>query len=196
MSKLLIATNNKNKLKEFQALLEAFNFELISLRELNLAGEVEEVESTYLGNALLKAKQYALLSGLPTLSDDSGLEIEALGNLPGIYSARFLGANTDYKIKNQIILDQLSTFNDRKAKYVCALALCLPTGETFTAIANLDGQISLESLGDLGFGYDPIFIPYNTKQTFAQMSETAKNKISHRALAVTQLHSKLKEISK
>jgi XTP/dITP diphosphohydrolase len=193
--KLLIATHNLNKFKEFKVLLQDFNFTLLSLNDLNIKDEVAENESSYLGNSELKAKYYAALTKLVTLSDDSGLEIKSLNDLPGIYSARFLGAKKSYREKNQIILNHLKDSLDRSAKYVCAIAIAKPNQDVKTVVSELNGEISLEAKGENGFGYDPIFKAKGKTQTMAEISEYQKNKISHRALAVMAITSYLKELS-
>lgn len=195
MVKLLIATHNQNKFKEFQALLESFNFNLLSLSDLNINSEVEENQNSYLGNAALKAKYYQALTGLMTLADDSGIEIEALNQLPGIYSARFLGSATNYKVKNQIILDALKNKNNRKAKYVCALSLAVNKDNLINKQAELDGVVLTEAIGLNGFGYDPIFKPAGLELSLAQLTQEQKNTISHRALAIKLLADTLKELS-
>jgi XTP/dITP diphosphohydrolase len=193
--KLLIATHNLNKFKEFKVLLQDFNFTLVSLRDLNINDEVAENENSYLGNAELKAKYYAALTNFVTLSDDSGLEIKSLNDLPGIYSARFLGAKKSYQEKNKIILHHLKDSSDRAAKYVCAISIAKPNQDVKTVIAELNGEISLEAKGEHGFGYDPIFKASGQNQTMAELSESQKNKISHRALAVKEIAPYLKELS-
>ena len=195
MVKLLIATHNQNKFKEFQALLEPFNFNLLSLSDLNINSEVEENQNSYLGNAALKAKYYQALTGLMTLADDSGIEIEALNQLPGIYSARFLGSATNYKVKNQIILDALKNKNNRKAKYVCALSLAVNKDNLINKQAELDGVVLTEAIGLNGFGYDPIFKPAGLELSLAQLTQEQKNTISHRALAIKLLAETLKELA-
>ena len=182
MKKLLIATHNPNKLAEFRALLSGINYKIVGLSDLGIEEDVKEDQDSYQGNALLKAKYYGKLSGLATLSDDSGLEIEELNFMPGIYSARFLGKTTSYIDKNKIILSKIK--QNRAARYVCALALLIPNEAPVLVEATLNGKISEVALGENGFGYDPIFIPNGQDKTFAQMSNIVKNKISHRAKAV------------
>jgi XTP/dITP diphosphohydrolase len=190
MKKLLIATHNPNKLAEFRALLSGINYKIVGLSDLGIEEDVKEDQDSYQGNALLKAKHYAKLSGLATLSDDSGLEIEELNFMPGIYSARFLGKTTSYIDKNKIILTKIK--QNRAARYVCALALLIPNEEPVLVEATVSGKISEVALGDNGFGYDPIFIPNGQDKTFAQMSNILKNKISHRAKAVALIMHLLK----
>ena len=190
MKKLLIATHNPNKLIEFKALLNGIDYQIVGLNDLGIVEDITEDQDSYKGNALLKAKHYAKLSGLATLSDDSGLEVEALNFLPGIYSARFLGKATSYIDKNKIILSKIR--QNRAAHYVCALALIIPDLEPVLVEATLSGKISEVALGDNGFGYDPIFIPDGQDKTFAQISNDLKNQISHRAKAVVLIKHLLK----
>jgi XTP/dITP diphosphohydrolase len=190
MKKLLIATHNPNKLIEFKALLNGIGYQIVGLNDLGIVEDITEDQDSYKGNALLKAKHYAKLTGLATLSDDSGLEVEALNFLPGIYSARFLGKATSYIDKNKIILSKIR--QNRAAHYVCALALIIPDLEPVLVEATLSGKISEVALGDNGFGYDPIFIPDGQDKTFAQISNDLKNQISHRAKAVGLIRHLLK----
>jgi XTP/dITP diphosphohydrolase len=190
MKQLLIATHNLNKLAEFKALLKGINYKIVGLADLGIIEEVKEDQDSYQGNALLKAKHYAKLSGLVTLSDDSGLEVEALNFMPGIYSARFLGKTTSYTDKNKVIISKVK--QNRAARYVCALALVFPKSKPVLVEAILHGKISEVELGNNGFGYDPIFIPDGQEKTFAQMSNTLKNKLSHRAKAVALIRHLLK----
>ena len=190
MKQLLIATHNLNKLAEFKALLKGINYKIVGLSDLGIVEDIVEDQDSYKANALLKAKYYAKLSGLPTLSDDSGLEVAALNFLPGIYSARFLGKATSYIDKNKIILSKIR--QNRAAYYVCALALLIPNEEAVLVEATLSGKISEVVLGENGFGYDPIFIPDGQDKTFAQISNDLKNQISHRAKAVTLIRHLLK----
>ena len=190
MKKLLIATHNPNKLIEFKALLNGIDYQIVGLNDLGIVEDITEDQDSYKGNALLKAKHYAKLTGLATLSDDSGLEVEALNFLPGIYSARFLGKATSYIDKNKIILSKIR--QNRAARYVCALALVLPNEEPILVEATLSGKISEVALGDNGFGYDPIFIPDGQDKTFAEISNDLKNQISHRAKAVVLIRHLLK----
>jgi XTP/dITP diphosphohydrolase len=189
--KLLLATHNPDKLIELKALLiDHPEFELLTLRDLNIAEEPEETESTFEGNAILKARWAMNRSGLITLADDSGLEIEALNNEPGVQSARYLGKDTPYVQKNAVILDRLSGIENRRARFISVVAIAYPPSmqsEPNTGIivseGIMNGFIGVEALGSNGFGYDPIFIPEGYQSTYAQLSTEEKNRVSHRGQA-------------
>jgi len=190
--KLLLATHNKNKVIELQALLKDHpEIEVLTLGDLNIIEEPEETESTFAGNAALKAKWAADKSGLLSMADDSGLEIDALNKEPGVYSARYLGKDTPYLEKNAIILDRLSNVIDRSARFISVVAIAAPhsvvSGFENTDIilceGVMDGSIAFEQMGSNGFGYDPIFVPFGFEETYAQMSTSDKNKASHRGQA-------------
>lgn len=182
MKKLLIATFNQHKLAEFKLLLKDLNYEILGLKDVGINLEIEEDQDSYKGNALIKAKHYAKLANMLTLADDSGIEIEALNFLPGIYSARFLGKATSYEDKNKIILSKVK--DNRNAEFICAIALVNQQDDPIVVEARVRGKIGESIKGIKGFGYDPIFIPDGSIISFAQMSENEKNKLSHRAKAV------------
>jgi len=190
--KLLLATHNKNKVIELQALLKDHpEIEVLTLGDLNIIEEPEETEPTFAGNAALKAKWAADKSGLLSMADDSGLEIDALNKEPGVYSARYLGKDTPYIEKNAIILDRLSNVINRGARFISVVAIAAPhsvvSGFENTDIilceGVMEGSIAFEQKGSNGFGYDPIFVPYGFEETYAQMSTSDKNKVSHRGQA-------------
>jgi XTP/dITP diphosphohydrolase len=184
--KLLVGTHNTGKLAEFRSMLGHLPVELFSLEDFPQIGEVEETGSTFAENAELKAREYARLSGLHSLADDSGLEVKALGGRPGVLSARYGGSQRDYADKMQLILDEIRAAEetDRSARFVSSIALARPTGEiAFTAEGICDGIIAESPKGTQGFGYDPIFIPDGYTQTFGELPEDIKNEISHRARA-------------
>lgn len=198
--KLLIATHNPNKLIELRALLANHpEVELLTLSDLNITEEPDETEPTFEGNAILKARWAMQKTGLVSLADDSGLEIEAFNNEPGVMSARYLGKDTAYTIKNAIILDRLRDHVNRQARFVSVVAIAFPKpivrDETITDIivseGIMAGKIGFEALGSNGFGYDPIFIPDGYDLTYAQLSILDKNRVSHRGkafrLAIEQL---------
>lgn len=182
MKKLLVATFNSHKLNEFKKLLNDLDYEIIGLKDIGITQDVDEDQDSYKGNALLKATHYGKLSNMLTLADDSGIEIEALNFLPGIYSARFLGKATSYEDKNKIILSKVK--DNRNAEFVCAIAIVEKEKEPIVVEARVHGRIGEDTKGVKGFGYDPIFIPDGHSLSFAQMSEEDKNKVSHRAKAV------------
>jgi len=184
MRKLLIATHNKGKLREYQALLRGIPFRLTSLAEEGLEIKVEEMGNTYEDNAILKATTYAKASGLITLADDSGLEVDALNGEPGLRSARYGGLGTDEE-RYWLLLERLKgvPWERRKARFRCIIAIASPRGwvETFEGIC--EGVITFEPRGTSGFGYDPVFYLPELGCTMAELSPEQKNQISHRAKA-------------
>lgn len=183
---ILLATNNQGKLREMQALLEGAGVELVTPGQLGLALEVEENGSSYAENAALKARAFAQASGLLTLADDSGLEVDALGGRPGMYSHRFApqpGA-TDAD-RRAYLLEQLAGRpRPWMARFRCVVAVVRPGGEARFAEGVCEGEIIPEERGDNGFGYDPVFLLPDLGRTMAELSMEEKNRRSHRALAV------------
>ena len=183
---LVLATANEGKVREFRDLLRGLPLELKSLRDFGEIPDVEETGSTYSQNAELKAKAFALQTGEMSLGDDSGLEIEALGNAPGVLSARFAGAAAGYDVKIPKLLAMLDETSDteRRARFVCVAALADPRGGIlYTAEGICSGTIAKDVRGTGGFGYDPIFVPDGYDQTFAELPDDTKQRISHRARA-------------
>ena len=184
---LIIASNNKGKIKEFKSILEPMGFKVYSQSEKNINIEVEETGTTFEENASLKAQAIYNKTHNCVLSDDSGLEVEALNNEPGIYSARYKGLETDGE-RRQAVLEELKGIENRKARFVCAICYIDETGETHVFKANWDGKISLKEEGSNGFGYDSIFISEEANgKTIASMPNEFKEKYSHRAKAVRML---------
>jgi XTP/dITP diphosphohydrolase len=184
--KLLIATNNPGKIQEYQELLADLPLDITFPNQEGLALEVEETGETFEENARLKATAYARLSGLVTLADDSGLEVEALGGAPGVRSARYAGPGASDVDRYQKLLAALDTIppDRRSARFRCVIALALPDGRTRTADGICQGTIGLSPRGEHGFGYDPIFIMAGCDgQTMAELAPEVKNRISHRARA-------------
>lgn len=183
---LVIATHNKGKLKEIAELVEPLSLSVLSAGELGLP-EPEETGLTFAANAEIKSTSAAGLSGKPALADDSGLSVDALGGAPGIYSARWAGESKDFTFAMERIYKELKAIGvepeGQPARFVCALALTLPGGETHIFEGIVEGHLTFPPRGDKGFGYDPIFIPERGSQTFAQMEPSAKHAISHRARA-------------
>jgi XTP/dITP diphosphohydrolase len=187
---LFIATNNPGKLAELKELLSGVPLELLSLADFTAVAKVEETGLTYDENARLKASGYALQSGLPAIADDSGLEVEALDNRPGVFSARYGGTETSFAKKMALLLAELDKTGDeeRRARFVCSMAIADANGEIiFTSKGICDGQIASEPRGKGGFGYDPLFIPAGFDRTFGELPEAIKRKISHRACAFAQI---------
>lgn len=186
---IILATNNKSKVKEISEMLSGSDITFESLADAGINVEVEETGTTFEENALLKAREICKLSGKPTISDDSGLEIDALDGAPGIYSSRFMGEDTSYDIKNNALIEKLENVADpdRTARFRCCMALVLPDGREFVTEGAMEGIIAREPKGINGFGYDPIlFIPeYN--RTSAELSSEEKNNISHRGEALRKM---------
>ena len=186
---IILATNNKSKVKEISEMMSGSDITFESLADAGINVEVEETGTTFEENALLKAREICKLSGKPTISDDSGLEIDALDGAPGIYSSRFMGEDTSYDIKNNALIEKLENVADpdRTARFRCCMALVLPDGREFVTEGAMEGIIAREPKGINGFGYDPIlFIPeYNS--TSAELSSEEKNNISHRGEALRKM---------
>ncbi len=184
--RLVVASHNQGKVREIRELLASFKADVISAGELNLP-EPEETESTFIGNAKLKALAAAKASGLPALSDDSGLAVSALDGAPGIYSARWAGPSKDFTAAMLRVEKEMAGTADRSAKFVCALALCWPDSHCEAFEGEVHGTLSFPPRGTKGFGYDPIFVPVDLETTFAEMEPAAKHAMSHRARAFAQL---------
>ena len=185
MPKLVIATTNQGKLREYAAILADLPLELCSLRDLGIDDDVEETGTTFAENALLKARYYAARSGLPAWADDSGLEVAALNGAPGVYSARFAGHGASDADRNALLLEKLAhvPFHARLARFVCVVALAMPDGTAETVEGVLPGVIDFEPRGTGGFGYDPLFYVVDEDRTLAEIPAERKNAISHRARA-------------
>jgi XTP/dITP diphosphohydrolase len=186
MSELIIGTKNVGKIKELEELLADLPVRLRSLNDFTDAVEPDESGATFSENAILKARSYARQTGLPALADDSGLEVEALGGAPGVLSARYSGAGANDAQRIEKLLREINKTNDpnRRARFVCAMAIADAAGETlFVAEGVCGGIIALKARGAGGFGYDPIFIPDGFSATFGELSGGIKQQISHRARA-------------
>jgi XTP/dITP diphosphohydrolase len=182
---LLIATRNRHKLDEIRQILALPSLELAAADDIpGLPAEVVEDADTFEGNALKKARELCAASGLWTLADDSGLEVAALGNAPGVFSARYAGEPCDYAANNAKLLRELAGAADRRARFRCAVALCAPDGRSWTVDGSCPGRILLEPRGVNGFGYDPLFVPDGHDRTFAELDGAVKNRISHRGHAL------------
>lgn len=185
---ILIATKNLGKFGEMQKLLRGLPFHLRSLNEFPDVFEVEETGATFEENAILKAREYARQTKISALADDSGLEIAALGNAPGVFSARYAGNNSTDAEKISKLLKELEDKSDRRARFVCVMALADETGKIiYSAEGICNGKIALSASGINGFGYDPIFIPEGFDKTFGELPSNIKQKISHRAQAIKQI---------
>jgi XTP/dITP diphosphohydrolase len=188
--RLLIATHNAGKVKEFAVLLNQKNLELVNAGDLGLA-EPEETGTTFAENALLKARAGFAASGIPCLADDSGLAVDALDGAPGIYSARWAGPQKDFSAAmarvEKELLAKTGAATGAKAAFVCCLALILADGQEIIVEGHITGTLSFPPRGDNGFGYDPLFIPDHETRTYAEMSTAEKKQTSHRAKAVQEL---------
>ena len=180
ITKLIVASHNAGKIAEIKTLLSPLKIEVQSAAELRL-GDVEETGNTFEENAKIKANALSLMCGLPCLADDSGLCVDALDGRPGVYSARY-APNRDFKEGMKMLLAEMenSGSDNRKAHFSCCLALACPNQKTKVFEGRVDGSISKKPKGSNGFGYDPIFIPEGFEQTFAELGDDVKNKISHR----------------
>lgn len=184
LQKLLVATNNPGKRREFQQLLAGLPYEALLPADLGLKMEVAETGETYVDNARLKAVAFAQASGLLTLGDDSGLEVAALGNAPGVYSARYAGEGASDADRRRKLLAELQTVPaPRPARFVCVIVLAAPDGRQWEFVGECPGEIIFEERGANGFGYDPIFYLPEHQCTMAELPAEVKNQISHRARA-------------
>lgn len=190
-TRLVAATHNAGKAREIAALLDG-RFEVLSAAEAGVP-EPDETESTFTGNALLKARHAAQRSGLPALADDSGLSVTALDGAPGIFSARWAGPDRDFALAMRKVETRLEEIGatDFSAWFTSALAVAWPDGPAVVVQGEVHGQVSFPPRGNRGFGYDPIFVPTGHSQTFGEMEPAAKDAMSHRARAFDQLKAAL-----
>lgn len=183
--KVLIATHNEHKKIEIKHFLDQIGgYEVVSLSDLGMRDEPEETGATFRENALIKANDAMHRSGLLTIADDSGLEIDAFNQEPGVNSARYLGKDTPYQEKNEIILQRLQGVGERSARFVCAMAIVSPLYRPVVFEGRIEGVIGHRQQGANGFGYDPIFYPLGQERSLAQYDLAEKNEISHRAIAL------------
>lgn len=195
MKEIVVASTNEHKIKEIGQILEPLDIRVVGMNDvLQVPLEIEETGTTFLENAYIKAKTVSDVINMPVLADDSGLEVEALDNQPGIYSSRFMGENTSYQVKNQYIIDQLKDKENRKARFVCALCLVVPGHEPLYIEEYFNGEIAHKIEGNNGFGYDPIFYYPPLGMTSSQMDSATKNIHSHRGKALAKLQEKIKEV--
>lgn len=184
---LLVGTRNPGKLREITSILEGSGWSFSSLQEFDHVGSAEENGVTYSENAIAKAQFYALETGLVALADDSGLEVAALSGAPGVYSARYAGEHASDADRRQLLLSELSNNSDRRARFVSVVAIADPAGTILNISTGIcSGTLTFAPRGAGGFGYDPLFVPDGYTQTFAELPESIKNRISHRALALVQ----------
>ena len=193
MKEIIVASTNAGKIREIKAMLDEIGIEVKSIKDVCDGDiDIEENGTTFKENALIKAQTLCNMINKPTLADDSGLEVDAMDKAPGIYSARFMGYDTSYDIKNQAIIDAVEG-KDRTARFVCAMALCIPGEEPILIEETFEGQIHTHIEGENGFGYDPIFYVPELKKTSASLTLEEKNQYSHRAKALKKLYQILKE---
>ena len=181
---LVVASHNPGKVREIGDLIAPEGLNAVSAASLNLP-EPEETETTFIGNALIKARAASIAANLPALADDSGLCVEALGGDPGVYSARWAGPEKNFDRAMEEIHERLRASGgiDLRAHFICALAIAWPDGDTLTFEGRVDGHLIWPQRGELGFGYDPMFIPEGHDQTFGEMDPARKHSMSHRAKA-------------
>lgn len=202
MRKIVFATGNAGKMKEIREILCDLQVPILSMKEAGLETEIVEDGHTFEENAVKKARAIAALpqcreQEIVVLADDSGLEIDWLNKEPGIYSARYMGEDTSYRIKNQNLIDRLEGVPDEKrtARFVCAIAAVLPDGEVLTTRGVIEGRIGYEERGNNGFGYDPIFYLPDMSRSTAQLSPEEKNAVSHRGNALRAMKEELRKRS-
>lgn len=184
--KLVLASHNKGKLREIEALLRPLGIEVVSAGDLGLP-EPEEDAPDFAGNARIKALAAATASGLPALSDDSGFCVAALNGAPGVHSARWAGPSKDFKAAMALVNQKIGDNPDRRAWFIAALCLAWPDGHTETFLGRIDGTLVWPPRGEHGFGYDPMFVPAGAQQTFGEIEPDEKHAISHRARAFAQV---------
>lgn len=186
--RLVAATHNKGKVAELKDLFEPLGFEVVSAVDLDL-DEPEETELTFEGNALIKARAAALATGAPALSDDSGLEVTALGGMPGVHTAIWAGEPRDFYVAMEKVERELNAIEatDRSAKFVSCLAVAWPDGHEETFRGEVHGTLTWPPRGEMGFGYDPVFVPVGHDVTFAELEPHLKHSMSHRAVAFDKL---------
>ncbi len=194
MNKIIFATGNENKLKEIRQIMQDMDVEIISMKEAGINIEIEETGTTFLENSYLKAKTIWDITGGIVMADDSGLVIDYLNGEPGLYSARYMGENTSYDIKNANILERMKAAkgNERSARFVASIVCILPNGKELSVVETMEGIIADKVAGENGFGYDPILYLPDYDCTSAELSDNEKNKISHRGKALRLMREKLK----
>ena len=191
MKSIILASNNKDKVKEVKEILKGYD--IISMKEAGIDVDIEENGTTFEENALIKARAIMKLTGQITMADDSGLEIDYLNKAPGVYSARFMGHDTSYDIKNKALIQKLEGVkgSDRSGRFVCAIAVCFPDGREIVKRVTIEGLIAEEIKGDNGFGYDPIVYLPEYGKTSGELAPEEKNKISHRGKALALIKEEL-----
>lgn len=193
--RLIFATGNEGKMKEIRMIFQDLGYEILSLKDLDLDIEIEENGSTFEENAIIKAKAIMEITHEMVMADDSGLEVDYLDKAPGVYSARYMGENTPYTVKNHHIMHLLRNAKEsqRTARFISAIACVFPDGEILTTEGVLEGIIGYEERGENGFGYDSIFYLPEFGHTIAELTLEQKNEISHRGKALRKMRERLEE---
>ena len=196
MERIIFATGNEDKMREIRMILADLNIPIVSMKEAGISAEIEENGDSFEANAVIKAKAVMELSGEVVMADDSGLQIDYLDGAPGIYSARFMGEDTSYDVKNAALLKKLEGVPDEKrtARFVCAIACALPDGRVLTSHGTMEGRIGYEIKGENGFGYDPIFFLPEYACTSAEIPPEKKNELSHRGKALRAMKAELEKL--
>ncbi len=195
IEKIVFATGNQGKIKEINEIMADCGKTVISMKEAGVSINIEESGITYEENALLKARAVAAYTDAIVMADDSGLEIDYLNKEPGIYSARYLGEDTSYSVKNNNLIQRLAGVPDeqRTARFVCAVAAVMPDGTEFTVRGEIEGRIAYEEKGQNGFGYDPIFFVPEFGRTTAELTDDEKNRVSHRGKALLLMREEIRK---
>ena len=189
MKRMIFATGNENKMVEIREILGDLPLEILSMKQAGIRADIEENGTSFEENALIKAREVCRLAGEMVLADDSGLEIDYLNGEPGIYSARYMGENTSYRVKNKNLMERLEGVPNEKrtARFVCAIAAVFPDGKELVVRGTVEGIIGYEERGENGFGYDPIFYLPERGLTTAEIPPEEKNSISHRGNALRKM---------
>ncbi|MCI8586161.1 MAG: XTP/dITP diphosphatase [Lachnospiraceae bacterium] len=196
LKKIIFATGNEGKLREIRMILKDLDVEVFSLKEAGIHMDVEENGTTFEENARIKARAVMEQTGEVVLADDSGLEVDALDKEPGVYSARYMGHDTPYHIKNQTLIDRLEgkSGSERSARFVCVIAAAFPDGRVLTARGTMEGEIGYEERGENGFGYDPIFYLPEYGCYSGELALEVKNQLSHRGKALRLMKEELRKL--
>lgn len=190
--KLIIASSNKNKITEIKQILQPYFKEIISQQQAGITAQIEENGSTFMENAIIKARGICALAGETALADDSGLQVDALGGKPGIYSARYSGGG-DLQ-NNILLLNNMKNIKERKCRFICAVAVCFVNGNIITAQGVCEGELLYDFDGDGGFGYDSIFYSFELKKSFGKATPQQKNSVSHRYKALKEIAKKMEDL--
>ncbi|MDY3766018.1 MAG: XTP/dITP diphosphatase [Lachnospiraceae bacterium] len=196
--RIIFATGNEGKMREIRMILGDLDIPVLSMKEAGIQADIVEDGQTFEENARIKAKTICEMTGELVLADDSGLEIDYLDGEPGVLSARYMGEDTSYHIKNAKLVERLNGVPDEKrtARFVCAMAAALPDGRVITTRGTIEGRIGYEECGENGFGYDPIFYLPEYQCTTAELPLEKKNELSHRGKALREMKEKLREVLK